>query len=105
MNQLRLFPGSNLDDCIRKAIGGCIFQNVVEHPGKLVRISGQNQVLRHVHMYGFSTGRQNRIKFLCKLHQQKGQRNIFPGQRDAVQVKPGNFKKLIDELFQPVSLV
>ena len=53
----------------------------------------------------FSGRGQDGVKFLHHLLQHIGKMQIFPGQRDGLKIKTGDFKKFIDELFQAVSLI
>ena len=90
----------NLDFRVVIAVGGGVFQNIIEHTSQLVRIRRNEQIFRWVDCDRLAPGLQHRIEFLRHLHQHVAKVKTLFLQNDLMQIVPGDLKKFVDQAFQ-----
>lgn len=84
------------------AVRDGILQDIVEHTRELIRIAPNDQIIRSQYGRCFVLWRKDRIKLICHLAQHQGKVDSGLVDFDMLEIKPGDFEKLINELIQTV---
>lgn len=101
---IRLF-GTDFDCRARIAICHRIFQDIIEYPRQIFRISVNRHFLIHIQLCGILMGLQLRIKFIRHLNQHIVEIYGFFFKDNALKIIASDFKKFIDELFQTLRFI
>ena len=82
-----------------------ISQNIIKNPGKLIRISLDQDLFLCFHLAGQHLLLKYPIEFVCNLFQHHGQINIHLIQFNILQIQLYTFKKLFQKIPQSIRLL